>query len=240
MPERAATCAGCGCACDDIEVTLAGDALEDVRGTCPLGDAWFAERTGAAGPAAVVDGREVDVAEAIAAAAGILSEARLPLVCGLGRSDLESQREAVALAEAIGAVIDQVAPPGDGAAGAAAQAAGLSTATFGDVRDRAEIVVAWRADPAVSHPRLLPRLRLDRAGRAAAPHAGRGRRAAHGHRGGGRRVHRAGARAGLRGAVDDARARARRPARSRARRAAAARRALLAGRAGSRRASTAP
>jgi formylmethanofuran dehydrogenase subunit B len=166
MADHAATCAGCGCACDDIEVAAADGVLERVTGTCPIGDAWFAERTaGTPGPARV-DGREVDVADAIAAAAAILAEARFPLVCGLGGTDCESQRAAVGLAEAIGAVIDPVGPPGDGAAGAASQASGLSTATFGDVRDRAELVVAWRADPAASHPRLLPRLRLDRAGRA--------------------------------------------------------------------------
>ena len=43
----------------------------------------------------------------------------------------------------------------------------MSTGTFGELRDRAELVVAWRADPVASHPRLLSRLRLDRAGRAA-------------------------------------------------------------------------
>jgi len=138
-----------------------------LTGTCRLGDAWFGERTVDAPPPARVDGREVDVAEAIDAAAAILSEARLPLVCGLGETDCESQRAAVALAEAIGAVLDPAGPPGDGVAGAASQAMGLSTATFGEVRDRADIVVAWRADPVASHPRLLPRLRLDRAGRAA-------------------------------------------------------------------------
>src|ERR671915_753327 len=55
----------------------------------------------------------------------------------------------------------------DGSFGAAAQAIGVSTATFGELRDRAELVVVWRADPVASHPRLLPRLRLDRTGRAA-------------------------------------------------------------------------
>ena len=138
-----------------------------MTGTCRLGDAWFGERTADAPPPARVDGRDVDVAEAIDVAAAILSEARLPLVCGLGQTDCESQRVAVALAEAIGAVLDPAGPPGDGVAGAASQAVGLSTATFGEVRDRADIVVAWRADPVASHPRLLPRLRLDRGGRAA-------------------------------------------------------------------------
>jgi formylmethanofuran dehydrogenase subunit B len=163
MPERAATCAGCGCGCDDIEVAVAAGTLERAGRTCPLGDEWFAERTADPPPPARVDGREVDFAEAVEAAAAILVEARLPLVCGLGQTDCESQRAAVALAEALGGVID---PVDGGAVGAASQALGLSTATFGELRDRAELVVAWRVDPVTSNPRLLPRLRLDRARRA--------------------------------------------------------------------------
>jgi formylmethanofuran dehydrogenase subunit B len=167
MPERAATCAGCGCGCDDIEVAVAAGALERATGTCALGDAWFAERTADAPAVARVDGREVDFADAVEASAAILGEARLPLVCGLGQTDCESQRTAVALAEAIGAVIDPAGPLDDGAVGSASQEIGLSTATFGELRDRAELVVVWRADPVTSNPRLLSRLRLDRAGRAA-------------------------------------------------------------------------
>ena len=68
----------------------------------------------------------------------------------------------MALADAIGAVVD---PAGGSTAGEAYQAIGASTATFGEIRDRAELVVVWRADPAVTHPRLLGRLRLDRAAR---------------------------------------------------------------------------
>jgi formylmethanofuran dehydrogenase subunit B len=167
MPERAATCAGCGCGCDDIEVAVAAGAFVRASGTCALGDVWFGERTAAPPAVARVDGREVDLADAVEAAAGILGEARLPLVSGLGQTDCESQRAAVALAEAIGAVIHPAGPMEDGAAAAASQAIGLTTATFGDLRDRAELVVAWGADPVASNPRLLPRLRLDRAGRAA-------------------------------------------------------------------------
>jgi formylmethanofuran dehydrogenase subunit B len=141
-----ATCAGCGCLCDDIEVTA--DAL--VR-TCPLGDAWFA--LGDRPPVARVDGREVSIGEAADAAAAILREARAPLVHGLAGTSCEAQRRAVSLAEAAGAVIDVGA--------AAAPAIGWSTATFGEIRDRAELVVIWRADPLVTHPRLLERLRLD-------------------------------------------------------------------------------
>ncbi|MDA0159962.1 hypothetical protein OM076_06800 [Solirubrobacter ginsenosidimutans] len=144
-----ATCAGCGCACDDI--VLGPDGPER---TCALGDAWFA--LGERPPIARIEDRAVSLEEAAAAAAAILRRARAPLVYGLGRTSCEAQRQAVALAEALGAVIDPA-----GATGFAYQAVGSSTATFGEIRDRAELVVAWRADPVVTHPRLLERLRVE-------------------------------------------------------------------------------
>jgi formylmethanofuran dehydrogenase subunit B len=157
-----ATCAGCGCGCDDIEVTVAEGRLAGLTRTCPLGDAWFAERGGDRPPLARVDGRTVEVDEAVDGAAAILRRARAPLVYGLGQTSCEAQRRAVALAEAVGAIVD---PGGGGVAGLAYQAIGSSTATFGEIRDRAELVVIWRADPAVTNPRLLGRLRLDRGAR---------------------------------------------------------------------------
>jgi formylmethanofuran dehydrogenase subunit B len=146
-----ATCAGCGCACDDIEL-IEGRPIR----TCSLGDTWFAERSGDRPPVARVDGSAVSLDGAVDAAAAILRRARAPLVYGLGQTSCEAQRQAVALAEAVGAVID----PG-GAAHSAYQAIGSSTATLGEIRDRAGLVIVWRADPAVSHPRLLERLHLD-------------------------------------------------------------------------------
>jgi formylmethanofuran dehydrogenase subunit B len=158
-----ATCAGCGCACDDIEATVSAGRLSVAR-TCPLGDAWFAQR--GAGPSASIDGQAASVEEAADAAAAILRAARAPLVYGLGAVSIEAQRQAVALAEAAGAIVD---PAGAAGAGLAFQAVGSSTATFGEIRDRAGLVVVWRADPATTNPRLLGRLRLDRAARGSRP-----------------------------------------------------------------------
>jgi formylmethanofuran dehydrogenase subunit B len=123
---------------------------------------WFAERRDRP-PVARIDGRTVRLDEALDAAAAILGQARAPLVYGLGQTSCEAERRAVALAEAIGAAVDPAG--GGGGAVLAHQAIGSSTATFGEIRDRAELVVAWRADPAVTNPRLLGRLRLDRAAR---------------------------------------------------------------------------
>lgn len=162
MPSRErATCGGCGLACDDITAVVGdGGALEGLERTCPLGDAWFAAHVAPDVPVARVEGREAGLDEALDAAAAILAAARAPLVYGLGAVSCEAQRVAVALAEALGAVIDPAGPLLDGSAGLAFQARGASTATLGEVRDRAEIVVVWRADPATTHPRLFERLRL--------------------------------------------------------------------------------
>jgi formylmethanofuran dehydrogenase subunit B len=164
---RSATCGGCGLACDDITAVVGDDgALQRLIRTCPLGDAWFAQRARPRPPAARVGGREAAVDQALDEAAAVLGRARAPLVYGLGQTSCEAQRAAVALAEAIGAVIDPAGPLLDGPSGLAAQARGSSTATLGEVRDRAAIVVVWRADPVATHPRLLERLRLPEAGRA--------------------------------------------------------------------------
>jgi formylmethanofuran dehydrogenase subunit B len=163
---RAATCGGCGLVCDDITAVVGeGGGLERLIRTCPLGDAWFAERVAPAPPPARVDGREAGLEEALDQAAEVLARARAPLVYGLGQTTCETQRAAVALAEAIGAVIDPAGALLDGASGLAYQALGGSTATLGDVRDRAQVVVVWRADPATTHPRLFERLRLPGADR---------------------------------------------------------------------------
>jgi formylmethanofuran dehydrogenase subunit B len=160
-PDARATCAGCGLVCDDIvAVRGEGGRIERLERTCPLGDAWFAERVAVDAPDARIDGRAAEVEAALDAAAEILAGARAPLVYGLGQATCEDQRAAVALAEALGATIDPAGPVLDGAAGGAFPARGASTATLGEVRDRSEVVVIWRADPATTHPRLFERLRL--------------------------------------------------------------------------------
>ena len=156
------TCAGCGCLCDDLELRAGEGGPPEPRGACALGAEWLAARLEVAAPAARIGGREVGLEEAIGEAAEILGAARLPLLYGLGEASCEAQRAAVALAEALGGAIDSAGALLDGPDGRAVAELGASTATIGDVRDRAELVVAWRVDPALTHPRLLERLGLER------------------------------------------------------------------------------
>ncbi len=162
-----AACAGCGCCCDDLELWAQEDRVEQLVGSCPRGDAWFAERTLVCPPVARIDGQEAELSDALDAAADILAAARMPLVYGLGEATCETQRQAVAIAEALGSIIDCAGGVLDGSTAPAFQALGASTATLGEIRDRADVVVVWRSDPVMTHPRLLSRLRLDPLRRAA-------------------------------------------------------------------------
>src|SRR6185295_2753973 len=102
-----ATCTFCGCVCDDIELQADAGRIVKAKNACSLGDAWFKHHTAErADPDALIDGRPATLDAAIEAAAGYLYEASMPLVYGLGNVTCEAQREAVALAESIGGVVD--------------------------------------------------------------------------------------------------------------------------------------
>jgi formylmethanofuran dehydrogenase subunit B len=102
-----ATCTFCGCVCDDIELHADGDRIAKAKNACSLGEAWFRNHTAEhLYPDALIEGRPATVDAAIDAAADFLYEANLPLVYGLSNITCEAQREAVALAEMIGGVVD--------------------------------------------------------------------------------------------------------------------------------------
>jgi formylmethanofuran dehydrogenase subunit B len=102
-----ATCTFCGCVCDDIELHADGERITETKGACILGQSWFKNHTAERlYPEALIDGTPASLDEAIATAADLLYQANMPLVYGLSNVTCETQREAVALAELVGAVID--------------------------------------------------------------------------------------------------------------------------------------
>lgn len=102
-----ATCTFCGCVCDDIELHAEGEKIVKTKAACSLGESWFKHHTAERlYPDALIDGQPATVDEAIEAAADILQAANMPLVYGLSNVTCEAQREAVALAERIGGIID--------------------------------------------------------------------------------------------------------------------------------------
>lgn len=102
-----ATCTFCGCVCDDIELHADQERIVETKRACSLGESWFRNHTAERlYPDALIDGKPATVEEAVEVAADYLYRADMPLVYGLSNVTCEAQREAVSLAELIGAVID--------------------------------------------------------------------------------------------------------------------------------------
>jgi formylmethanofuran dehydrogenase subunit B len=155
-----ATCTFCGCVCDDMHLTVDLDTnkITKAENACVLGRAWFKEHgTEENRPFALIEGRDASTEEAVEAAAQILANARFPLIYGLSDTTCEAQREAVAIADMIGGNIDTTTSVCHGPSGMAFEGVGESTATLGEIRNRADLLVFWGGNPAESHPRLFTR-----------------------------------------------------------------------------------
>jgi formylmethanofuran dehydrogenase subunit B len=155
----AATCLGCGCTCDDIEVLVSNGHIVETRNTCALGRQWFGG--GAAPGRATISGHEVSINEATERAVTLLSRARTPHVLLASDVSCETYREAVACADLLRARLDLFAAPSDITAILATQERGIATATLGEIRNRADAVVFWGVDPASSFPRFQSRYAPD-------------------------------------------------------------------------------
>lgn len=150
-----ATCTFCGCVCDDMVLTVDLDEkrITKAKNACVLGKAWFSEHTVENRPFALVEGREASTEAAVEAAAQILAQARYPMIYGLSDTTNEAQRQAVAIADLLGANIGTTTEVCHGPSGIAFQGVGESTATLGEIKNRADLVIYWGGNPAESHPR---------------------------------------------------------------------------------------
>ncbi len=117
-PERSATCGGCGWRATTSRPSSARAASSSASSARARSVTRGSPSASLRRPRSrAIDGREAGLDDALDAAAAILARARAPLVYGLGQATCEAQRAAVALAEAIGAVIDPAGPLLDGAPG---------------------------------------------------------------------------------------------------------------------------
>jgi formylmethanofuran dehydrogenase subunit B len=157
------TCLGCGCACDDLTVRVAGGRITDVSPPCPLGRAWFGD--GAVPDRILRAGAEASLDAALAEAAEILTGAGGDVLVLLAPDlSTQAQRAALALADRLRADVDTATSEPAGAGLLAAQRRGRAAATLGEVRNRADVVLFWGIDPASRYPRYLSRYALDPVG----------------------------------------------------------------------------
>lgn len=161
-----ATCTACGCLCDDIAVAVQAGRIVEARNACSIGVEWFLrEHSRPETEATCVDGRPVSRDEALECATRLLAGSRAPLIVGLSRSPSETTAAALALADRIGAVVDTDLGGQAAARLRAYQRVGRVSATLGEVRSRADVVVFWGVDPVTTHPRHFERYSVAPRGR---------------------------------------------------------------------------
>jgi formylmethanofuran dehydrogenase subunit B len=159
--EENATCLGCGCACDDINVVIDAGRISEARNACALGLRWFGDGSL---PGAVLGGRTAAIEDVVAEIATVLRGARAPLVFLAPDLTTEAQRAAIAVADQLRAFVDSATSSTAFQGILAAQRRGRTSATFGEIRNRADVIVFWAVDPALSYPRFQSRYAPDPVG----------------------------------------------------------------------------
>ena len=149
------TCLGCGCACDDIDVVVDDGRIVEARNACALGMAWFGD--GRAPVRCLVDGRDAPLDDALDKAATLLATARRTLVYLAPGLSCEAQRAGVAIADLLRGAIDSSTTDTALNLVLASQERGFASATLGELRNRADVVVFWAVDIERRYPRFASR-----------------------------------------------------------------------------------
>lgn len=156
-----ATCTRCGCMCDDIDLVVDTGRIVEARRACKLGAGWFERSHAEELPACLIEGQPNSVEDGIARAAGILANARYPLLYGFSGTSCETQRIAVGIADRIGGSIDTPTSIEQGPTGVSFQGVGEVTSSLGEVANRGDLIIYWGTDPETTHPRHLSRYSLE-------------------------------------------------------------------------------
>lgn len=152
---RDIACPFCGILCDDLEIAKSGGNLKVLNTACPKAVAGFERALPEASPQ--IGGRDVTLAEAIAAATALIAKSKLPLYGGLA-TDVEGMRAVLALADRSGGVIDHALSEAQYRNFRVLQATGWVMSTLTEVRNRADLIIVAGTDIQSLHPRFFERI----------------------------------------------------------------------------------
>ena len=152
-------CSFCGCLCDDLVVEVEENRVISVENGCTLANEKFIGDHRLENPIRREGGRWKDVSydAAIQETAEILLDADRPLLYGWSGTFGEAQSVGVHIAELLGAVIDNTSTVCHGPSIMAIQEVGHPGCTLGQVKNRADVIVYWGANPIDAHPRHMSR-----------------------------------------------------------------------------------
>ena len=148
------TCPFCSLLCDDLEIADRGGSLRITANTCARAKSGFEREYSARSPQ--IEGRNVSMEQAVAAAARLLGAARHPLYGGLG-TDVAGMRGVLALADKTGGIVDHMLGDGMYRNILAMQDRGWIMTTMTEVKNRADVVIFANLDAVSDHPRFFER-----------------------------------------------------------------------------------
>jgi formylmethanofuran dehydrogenase subunit B len=156
LSSRTLICTGCGCLCDDVQVETDGGRLGQIENACAKGAAYLqAAFNPERRPKSSIRGQSCSPEAAIQEAARLLSKAKRRLIFGLDSSTLETQALAIELARKLAAVIDDASSFSYGPIIERILSQDLPTCSLSEVKDKADLLLYWGANPTATHPRHL-------------------------------------------------------------------------------------
>jgi formylmethanofuran dehydrogenase subunit B len=144
----------CGIGTDDLSIEVDGTTLKVLQNGCSVNSAGFEEPLTDTAPR--VGGETVTLEDAVAKAADILRETNLPLIGGLA-TDVNGMRAALALADRIGAVVDNMNSTAAMRNLLALQSGGWMNTTLAEVKNRADLLLVVGSDVESLYPRFFER-----------------------------------------------------------------------------------
>lgn len=148
-------CPFCGILCDDLKVQRSSAGLKVTQNGCEKAKAGFERTFGPVNPQ--IGGRDVTLAEAVSAAAALISKSRLPIFGGLG-TDVEGMRAVMSIADRAGGVVDHALSEGQYRNFRVLQSGGWVMSTLTEARNRADLFVMVGSDIHKLHPRFFERV----------------------------------------------------------------------------------
>ena len=144
-------CPVCSCLCDDIEI-VDGKIMNACKRGCEFFSKYEENRS-----KPLVEGREVNIDEAIDAAVNLLKQSKSVAIYGLDTTVVEAQKKAIELAEKLEAYIDDNSSFCLGEFVEAVLKEEVPTTTLEEVRDNAYVMFYWGSNPHYSIPRHMSR-----------------------------------------------------------------------------------
>ncbi len=150
-----AICPFCGELCDHLRIELSGNEIRKVVGGCATSVAKLRNyhKHRILKPLVRKGGKltEVSLDEALERASEILASSKYPLLFGWASTANEAIRVGVELAELLRGVVDNTSVVCHGPTALGVQNVGTARSTLGVIRHKADYIVIWGANPAVSH-----------------------------------------------------------------------------------------